>query len=215
MNGKFKFRKRQGQFEAFNNRLERHGPEERVKAIDLPVRHGITPRELDMLVPAQGVPLSQFLFGDNLRKPELQTPVLFPLKVYRKPEHILFTVYDGKGKKGLTFDDVKVKDPVVTIDLDENMQISYKLQFHPGHHLQRISDSVEGRICEFEVEAQQEELFGQASEEDEDPDAPPAPAQGELVPSGGRPRVPDDNQDLGVEAGGGNGDEDEDDDDVD
>lgn len=209
---KFKFKRRQGKFGTFHNRNEYDGPEHRKKAVDLPVRHPIRPAELDMLVPAQGVPLSVFLFGNNKRKPELQTPVLFPLKVYRHPEHVLLTIYDNGPKgKGLTFDDVKVKDPVVTIDLDENMEISYKLQFHPNKHLQRISDTVEEHVCEFEVEAQQEELFGQP--EEEDPDAPPP--QGQLLPGGpSSNRVPDDNEDLGAIPGqDDNGDDDDDDDD--
>ena len=161
-----------------------------------------------MWVPAQGVPLSVFLFGNNKRKPELQTPVLFPLKVYRHPEGVLLKIYDTKA--GLTFDDVKIKDPVITIDLDENMEIAYKLQFHPGKHLQRISDSVEEKVCEFECEAQQEELFGQAEEEDED--APPP--QGQLLPAGpaSRARVPESNEDLGA-IPGQDEDEGEDDDD--
>jgi len=208
---KFRFKRRQGKFRTFNNRNENEGPEKKVKAIDLPVRHPIRPLELDMLVPSQGVPLSTFLFGENKRKPELQTPLLFPLSVYRKPEGVLFTIWDqGPKKKPLTFDNVKVKDPVITIDLDENMEISYKLQFHPGSHLQRISDSVEEKVCEFEVEAQQEELFGQAEEEDED--APPP--QGQLLPGGpASNRVPDSNEDLGaIEGQDENGDEDNDDD---
>ena len=211
---KFRFRRRQGKFGVWNNRMEHHGPEEKVKAIDLPVRHSIRPAELDMLVPAQGVPLSTFLFGENKRKPELQTPVLFPLKVYRKPEHVLLTIYDGNGKgKGLVFDDVKVKDPVITIDLDENMEISYKLQLHPNKHLQRISDNVEEHVCEFEVEAQQEELFGQPEEEDAEGEGAP-PQAGMFPTAAAANRVPDSNEDLGTIPGQDDeGDEDEDDDD--
>lgn len=196
---KWKFKKRKGQFGTFNNRNENHGPDDKVKAIDLPVRHPITPRELDMLVPVEegGVPLSQFLFGSDLRKPHLQTFVLFPIKVYRKPEHVKLTIFD-KGSKGIAFDEVKVKDPVVSIDLDDKMEIAYKLQFHPGHHLQRISDSIEEKVCEFQCEATQEELFGR-SDEDEGGEEGAPPAQAELpgTQPAGRPRVPDDTTDLG------------------
>ncbi|TMK82959.1 MAG: hypothetical protein E6G57_16595 [Actinobacteria bacterium] len=196
---KFKVPRRQGKFGTFHNRNEYDGPEKRLKAVDLPVRHPLKPRELDMVIPVieGGIPTSQFLFGKNLRKPELTTPLLFPLQIHRSPEGIRFRVFDTKA--GLTFDDVKIKDPlVITIDLDQNMEIAYKLQFHPGKHLQRISDNVEEHVCEFEVEAQQEEMFGQAEEEDED-----APPQGQLIPAGPASRrlVPDSNEDLGAVPG--------------
>jgi len=157
---KFDFTRRQAEFGTFNNRRERHG-EEKVKAIDLPISHPIKPKELDMVCPANGVALSKFLFGDNLRKPILQTHLLSPLYVYRKPEHVSLTIYDTPTDKrrGMTFKDVKIKDPKIVIDENGNPSIEYKAQFEPGEHLQRLSDRVECQILEFECFAEQPELF--------------------------------------------------------
>lgn len=165
---KYDFVRRQGEFGTFNNRRERHG-EEKVKAIDLPVTFPIKPKELDMVSPTQGVKLSKFLFGDNLRKPQLQTHLLSPLHIHRKPEHISLTIYDDPRDKrrGMTFKDVKVKDPVIVLDDNNDPSIVCKFQFEPGENLQRLSDRVECQILDFECFAEQPELFDKKDEDEE------------------------------------------------
>jgi len=167
---KFDFNRRQASFGVFNNRRERHGPDEKVKAIDLPVRHPIKPKELDMLAPTNGVKLSTFLFGDNLRKPELQTHLLSPLAIHRKPEHISVTIFDTPTDKrrGMTFKDAKVKDPHVVIDEGGVPFVEYKFQFEPGEHLQRLSDRVECQTLEFECYAEAPELFDKPDDDGEE-----------------------------------------------
>lgn len=168
---KFDFRKRQCNFGVFNNRMENNGPDVKVKAIDLPFQIKLKPKELDMVVPTNGVPLSQFLFGDDLRKPELQTHLLSPLKVQRKPEHVELVIYDGGGvdkRKVMRFKDTKVKDPTITIEQDGTPYLSGKFQIHPDGMLQRISDNVEGQTLEFECKATQPELFDKPDEEGEE-----------------------------------------------
>lgn len=165
---KFDYSKRQGDFGGFNNRWENQGPDQKRKAIDLPVRWRIKARELDMMAPAQGVPLSEFLFGPDLRKPALQCMVLSPMKIHRKPEHVTLTIYDDgvDKRKKLTFTDVKVKDPMIEFDQDA-IFVSCKFQIHPDGMLQRINDTVENRTLEFECKATQPELFDEKDEDDE------------------------------------------------
>lgn len=164
---KYDFAKRACEFGVFNNRLENMGPDQKRKAIDLPMKWQIKPKELDMLVPAQGTLLSQFLFGDDLRKPVLQCPLLSPLKVQRKPEHITLTIYDDgvDKRKKLTFTDVSIKDPILEFD-DETIFLKCKAQLHPDGMLQRINDNVEGKTLQFECKATQPELFDQDSEDE-------------------------------------------------
>lgn len=165
---KYDFKRRPAEFGVFRNRREKEtdGSERsKLKAIDLPVRIQIKPTELDMLVPTNGVKLSEFLFGDNLRKPELQVMLLSPMKVYRKPEHLRLTIYDdGVDKRKLmTFQDCRVENP--QIEFDENtVYLTFKVEVHPGANLQRISDNVEGQIRDFECKAMQPELFDDPDE---------------------------------------------------
>lgn len=176
---KFDFSKRACEFMGFNNRWERNGPDEKRKAIDLPAKWKLKPKELDMLVPSQGIPLSQFLYGDDLRKPALQCPLLSPMSVYRKPEHVTLTIYDDgvDNRKKLTFTDVKVKDPVIHFDQDAVFLLC-KFQIHPDGMLQRINDNVENQTLHFECKATQPELFDTDDEEDGDP---PDEGQTDLV----------------------------------
>jgi hypothetical protein len=166
---KFDLSKRATEFGGFNNRWEKNGPEQKTKAIDLPFRVQVKPKELDMIVPAQGVKLSTFLFGSDLRKPQLQCPLLSPLPVQRKPEHIALTIYDDgvDKRKKLTFTDCKVKDPTLEFE-DATIFLSGKFQLHPGPHLQRINDNVENKTLQMECEATQPELFDEQQDEDDE-----------------------------------------------
>lgn len=184
----FDFQKRQAEFGVWNNRRENEGQEKaKVKAIDLPIRIQIKPRELDMLVPTNGIALSMFLFGDDLRKPELQTHLLSPMPVYRKPEHVKISIYDDgvDKRKVLTFDDCKVKDPKIEFDQDA-IFLNFKAQIHPGKHLQRINDNVESQTRFFECKATQPELFDAAAEDGEEG------AQADMVGKGTPPADDDD-----------------------
>ncbi|HSV90940.1 MAG TPA: hypothetical protein VLH80_07555 [Nitrospiraceae bacterium] len=167
----FSFKKRAANFGVYNNRLENNGPDKKVKAIDLPFEFQMKPKEIDMVVPTNGVPLSQFLFGDNLRKPELQTHLLSPLKVQRKPEHIELVIYDDgiDKRKCMRFKDTTVKDPTIVIDQDGTPYLTGKFQIHPNGQLQRISDNIEGQTREFECRATQPELFDEKEEEEDEP----------------------------------------------
>lgn len=165
---KFDFKKRAGEFGGFNNRWEKNGPEAKTKAIDLPFKFQVKPTELDMIAPAQGIPLSQFLYGDDLRKPQLQCPLLSPLPIQRKPEHIALTIYDDgvDKRKKLTFTDCKVKDPTLEFDEDSIFLLG-KFQIHPGPHLQRINDNIENKTLQMECKATQPELFDTEGDEGE------------------------------------------------
>lgn len=167
---KFDLKRRKAEFGVFRNRREKDaGATEvnKLKAIDLPVRVQIKPKELDMLVPTQGVPLSEFLFGDDLRKPALQCHLLFPLKVFRKPEHLKIQIFDDAidKRKQMTFADCRVENPQIEHDGDA-LFLTFKVEIHPGNLLQRISDNVESQACDFECKATQPELFEKADEGD-------------------------------------------------
>ena len=168
---KFDFKKRPAEFGVFKNRREKDtGTDEpgKLKAIDLPVRLQIKPKELDMLVPTNGVPLSQFLFGEDLRKPALQTPLLSPMKVFRAPEHLKISIYDDTvdKRKVLTFADCRVENPHLEFD-ETKVFLCFKVEIHPGNQLQRVSDNVEGQIREFECKAMEPELFDNYEDDDE------------------------------------------------
>jgi hypothetical protein len=159
---KFDLRKRAAEFGGFNNRWEKNGPEQKVKGIDLPFRFQVKPTELDMIAPAQGVKLSTFLYGEDLRKPQLQCPLISPLAIRRKPEHITLTIYDDgvDKRKKITFTDCKVKDPTLEFD-EDSIFLAGKFQLHPGPHLQRINDNIENQTLQMECKATQPELFDQ------------------------------------------------------
>ena len=167
---KFDFKRRPAEFGVFRNRRERDSggtDTSQLKAIDLPVRFPIKPRELDMLVPSQGVKLSEFLFGPDLRKPELQCPLLFPLKIFRKPEHLKISIYDDgvDKRKVMTFTDCRVETPQIEYDGD-TLYLAFKVEIHPGNLLQRVADNVESQVRDFECRATQPELFETPEEEE-------------------------------------------------
>lgn len=194
---KYDFSRRPCEFGIFNNRRETHG-DEKVKAIDLPMRFQVKPRELDMLSPTQGIKLSEFMYGKNLRKPQLQTHLLSPLYIYRHPEHISLTIYDDgiDKRKFLKFDDVSIKGPYLEFDADGVCFLVCKAQIHPDEKLDRIGRNVECQTREFECTATQPELFDQEEDDDE-----ASPEQTEM-PTG----VPT------TEGAGGTGDDDDDED---
>lgn len=170
---RFDFSKRPGEFGGFNNRWENMGSGgEKRKAVDLPVRFAVKlGKELDMVVPV-GVPgatkFSNFLYGSNLRKPQLCTHVLSPMKVHRKPEHIKVSIFDHEldKRKVLTFDDVTVKDPTLEWD-EDGVYLSCKLQIHPTfEQFARIAEKVETKTRDFECYATAPELLDQGEEEE-------------------------------------------------
>jgi hypothetical protein len=165
----FDIKRRQAEFGVFHNRRENEGEKKAVtKAIDLPVKIQLKAKELDMLVPTNGIPISQFLFGADLRKPELQTHLLSPICVYRKPEHVEVAIFDDgvDKRKVMRFKDCKIKDPYIEFD-QTSIFLSFKVQMHPGNLLQRISDNVESQKRDFECKATQPELFDEKGEDDE------------------------------------------------
>lgn len=171
----FKFPKRNATFgDAFKNRPKKEGGE---KTITLKVSHSVSPKELDMLIPVatdESVLVSHFLFGEDKKKPALQTYVMFPLQVNRHPEAIEVTIFDQKTP--LKFDKVDVTDIIIDIDEDgKKMTASYNLQIHPGKSLQRISEYIEGNTIGYSCVNTQEELFGEEAEEREEPEDPADP----------------------------------------
>lgn len=224
---RFNFSTRVCQFGTFNNRNEFDGPEARVKAIDLPMTFSVRHNELDMLIPAEddgGPAFSEFLF----REKHLRAFVLSPLKIYRKPEDIHLTIiYGTSGARAkeyeLEFKDVTIKDPVLNISIEDGkMTLTCKAQIHPGRHLQAIVDNVEMQACRFKCKSVQEELLDKDRTDDDDEggdEGGDAGAQAELPGTQPaqprRPRVPDDDSDLGpaLPGEGEVDDDDEDDDD--
>lgn len=184
---KFDFKRRPATFGVFTNRREKEtdGKDaKKLKAIDLPVRFQIKPKELDMLVPTQGVALSNFLFGDDLRHPALQCPLLFPMKVFRKPEHVKISIYDDgiDKRKVLSFEDCRIEKPQIEYDGD-SLFLSFKVEIHPGNLLQRVADNVESQMRDFECKATQPELFEQDTEDEDEDDDGSSGSQQSLMPN--------------------------------
>jgi len=212
---RFNFSVRKCQFGTFNNRNEFAGPDDKVKAIDLPMTFPVRHAELDMLVPAEddGPLFSDFLFRDK----HLRVFVLCPLKIYRKPEGVNLTIiYGTSGPRAkeyeLEFKDVKIKDPVLHVSIEDgSLSLTCKAQIHPGRYLQAICDNVELQICRFKCKSVQEELLDKdrpaekADEDDDDAQQPELPGT-----TTGRARVPEGVDDLGPIPG--QDDEDEEDD---
>lgn len=168
---KFDFAKRIAEFGVFNNRRENHG-EEKVKAIDLPMRFQVTPKELDMLVPCQGVRFSEFIYGANLKKPKLQTYLLSPMGVVRKPEHVTMIIHDNDvdKRRSMKFEDVTIKGLQLEFEEDGVIFCSCKAQIHPGDLFTRVSDNVEAQSRQFSCEASQLELMPEPGEDDKQQD---------------------------------------------
>jgi hypothetical protein len=169
---KFDFDRRQGEFGTFKNRWEK--PEEqgakKKKTIDLPVRIPLRPKELDMLVPpgADGQKLSRFMYGENLRKPQLQTHLLSPMLVHRKPENISFTIYDvpNDKRKSMTFEQVLIKDPKLDFQ-DTTPYLSFVAKIQPTwEQFLRIGENVENCTCDFDCFATAPELFDKPGDDE-------------------------------------------------
>lgn len=218
---KFNFSVRKCQFGTFNNRNEFDGPEDRVKAIDLPMTFSVRRNELDMLVPVDddtGPLFSDLLFSEK----HVRVFVIAPLKIYRKPEDVHLTImYGTDGPKAkeytLEFKDVTIKDPVLHVSIEDGtLSLTCKAQIHPGRYLQAIVDNVETQVCRFKCRSVKEELLDKDQPAEPETGAPP-PEQAQLPGTQpARPGVPEDNADLGAIEGqddeGGDEEDDEDDD---
>lgn len=168
---KYNFKLRPAEFGGFNNRWENMGSGgEKRKAIDLPVRVKLRPRELDVLAPMgsrESVKLSEFMYGPDPKKPQLQTTLLSPMKIFRHPENIKAIIYDNEldKRRSMTFEDCSVKDPSVEYE-DDGPYLSFKLQIHPTwEQFQRVAENVEMKTRNFECYAMKPELFDEPEEE--------------------------------------------------
>jgi hypothetical protein len=167
---KFTFDRRAAEFGTFANKIEDPNTDKRHKVINLPVRYSVKRKELDMLVPANGVPLSEFLLGSNKRKSVLQVSVLGKIPIARLPT-VNLTIFDGGSdkRKQLSFTEILVKSPTLIIEpTDGSVWLRAILKIVPGNNLQRIADNVEGRTLDFECEESAPELFDTKDEEEED-----------------------------------------------
>lgn len=172
---KWNFKRRECEFGVFKNGRESEGKDRplAVKVVDLPILHQITMAEIDMVVPAQGIKTSQYLYGIKPPRakgwqPQRQTHVFPFLKVYRHPEHIILTIYDDSDKRrALIFEEVSIEGPV--IELEENVAwIRYKAKIHPGEHFARIAEKIEAQKLDFECRSTRPELFDEPDEEEEE-----------------------------------------------
>lgn len=167
----FTFSRRSWEFGVFRNRIENPGSDKKHKAIDLPFRMALKPRDLDMLIPAQGVRFSEFLLGSNLRKPALQTSVLPKVLIARTPT-ILLTIFDSPAdkRKHMSFEDVLVKSLYIEVESDGSLWLHGLVKILPAKNdLQRINDKVEDQTLECECKESQPELeFEETAAADDD-----------------------------------------------
>lgn len=167
---KFDVGPRQAEFGVFNNRAEKHG-QEKVKALDLPFKIAITMKELDVIVPLQTGKFSEMMYD---KKKNLQTFVLSPLAVNRKPENIEVEIYDIEARanaKPLTLKECKIKDPVLTFEEKGIVFLSGKIQVSAVEvkDVERIIEGVENKARKMQFWATQPELpMGQEEEEEDD-----------------------------------------------
>jgi hypothetical protein len=164
---KFNLGPRNAEFGTFNNRAENHG-DAKVKAIDLPVKIAITMKELDMIVPLQTGKFSEVIYD---KKKNLQTFVLSPMYVSRKPEKIAIQIWDHEtdDKKVLVVKDTKVKDPTIVFEDKGVMYLTFKVQISSvsTKDLDRIIDNIENKTRKFKCIAEAPELpFGEDDGED-------------------------------------------------
>ena len=174
---RFKLSRRPGDFGRFNPRNERHGPE-LVPAADLAVHFRGTKRDIEMFLPLQDKRKIADVFYDEHK--HLQVPFLNPIKIARTPENVTFRVWDQatKSKAMLEFEGCRVKN--ITIELHDkfNVEGDLLIQLHdePEKHsarLRLLSDTTR----DFELEAQQEEIF------DDEPEPEGEGTQPDLVGS--------------------------------
>ena len=166
---KFNLGPRNAEFGTFNNRAENHG-DAKVKAIDLPVKIAITQRELDMIIPLQTGKFSETIYD---KKKNLQTFVLSPMYVNRKPEKIAIQIWDHEtdDKKILVIKDTKIKDPTISFEDKAVMYLTFKVQVSniSLKDLDRIIENCENKTRKFKCIAEAPELpFGEDEGEDEE-----------------------------------------------
>ena len=163
---RFKLARRLGLFGKINIRNENHG-DEKVPAADIKVVCLGTKRDLDMLFPLGDVKISDAIYD---KEGHLLAPWMSPMKNHRKPEGVQFTVWDQptNGKNPLSFDGVKIK--IVSVELKDkrNIIIELTIQLHddPDKHTTRLRRLMDTER-EFELIAQQDELFDQDPEGDD------------------------------------------------
>jgi hypothetical protein len=163
---KFDLGPRNAEFGTFNNRAEKHG-DERVKAIDLPVKMAITLKELDVLVPMQEGKLSTIMYAG--KKKNLTTHVLSPMFLNRKPENISIEITDKEVEnKALTINECSVKDPKLTFEEGGNIYVEFKVQISKISiaDLDRIILGVENKTKKFQCWANEPELAFNEGEND-------------------------------------------------
>ena len=165
---KFDIGPRNAEFGTFNNRAENHG-DDKVKAIDLPVKIAITLKELDTIVPLQTGKFSATIYD---KKKNLQTFVLSPMYIARKPEKITIEIADHETdeKKLLVIKETRIKDPAITFEDKGVMYLTFKVQMSKISlkDLERIIEGVENKTRKFQCWAEAPELpFG--TEDGEEP----------------------------------------------
>lgn len=174
---KFDVGPRQAEFGVFNNRAEKHG-QDKVKALDLPFKIGVTMKELDVIIPLQNGKFSEMIFD---KKKNLQTFVLSPLVVNRKPENISVEIYDIEARanaKPLVLKECKIKDPVLTFEDKGTVYLSGKIQVSnvAVKDVERIIEGVENKTRKMQFWANSPELplDQQDDEKGKDPETDPS-----------------------------------------
>lgn len=162
---KLKIPRREGRFGKVNLRPENHG-DKHVPACDVPVTFAGGKREIDNLIPCEGGKASDILYD---KKGNLKMAVLNPHQVHRKPDSLVILIHDAKSP--LKFIDASAKDFEIELRPKWACEISTKLQVHPGKgQIERLSALMMEK-CDLEIEATQEDLFGEQDNEGGQDDA--------------------------------------------
>lgn len=166
---KFNIAKREGKFTHGNFRNEKKGRNEVTPATDLSVTFSGTKRDIDMLLPHpdKGIKMSDVLYD---AAGNIMLPFMSPFKLARRPEGVLFTVWDQatNTRKPMVFEGCKVKDINFITKEKRNLIIALKIQLHDNPEadtarLRRLVDTER----QFSLVAQQEEIFDEDPEDDE------------------------------------------------
>lgn len=163
---RIKIPRREGTFSPhLNGRTEGSGDGKKTAA-DLKVWFLGTKTTIDTIVPlVNGVKFSDVMYDQTGR---FLCPYMSPLKLHRKPEGLLITIYDG-GKKPMQFKKASAKNLEILFHEKRNCEVEMLLQVRPDpDQWQRLARLIAAEKAEFEVVAEQEELFTEEGEEAEE-----------------------------------------------
>lgn len=169
----FKFGKRKAQFGKpnFNYKNDKKTTD-RLRWLKQPVKHKVTLKELDMLIPVEEgrVKTSEFLYD---KKGTRSVHVLPEIPIDRFPESLSFSIFDNPNAGSIDLEGATGEALVLFLgDSAQEISIAYKLKFDLPSDQARRSRLLNcmGEEVQFSVKNTKQELFDDPDEDDSQAD---------------------------------------------